>query len=336
MAEEMDFSDEFMKLHEESPYTNENIDTTLSDDSPKVSKKKKKGKKSKKEKELDDEKLSLLMDDIDISDDPDMQLTDDDIYLITKKGKKGKKKDLFDEKQAKKKKKKNLEARFNPELLALKRILKDADEAAGDIKAILARLKDSKARYVGKSLTDLLAALNTANSNRASVVRDIANIKKSIVDLNLKVDKANPKKNKDEDTDLEEHGINLFRTILGGSRKDMMNSAREYFKDNQSVDIDDDYDPNDDIEARLNAEGNKYRSEQGSAYIKYENMHPSDVIMYRGSDDWYCDAVDMNNQRMPDDYPRLNEDDLGNVQFNLEDLVAQDSKGRRFKVIDLS
>lgn len=335
MAEEMDFSSEFMKLHDESPYSNENINTELSSDDEEVKPKKK--KKKKKDKQITDEKLSILMDGIDISDDPDLQMSDDDIYLITKKPKKGKKKDLFDEKQARKKKKKNLEAKFNPEIMALKKILKDADNAALDIKEILDRLKTSKARYVGKALTDLIAALNTANSTRASVVRDIANIKKSVVDLNLKVDKAHPKKDKDEDNDLEEHGINLFRTILGGKRSDMMEQARDYFKtSNNSMDIDDDFDPNDEIESRLEKEENPYREPQGTAYIKYETMRPQDVIMYNSADDWYCDAVDGNGQRMPDDYPRLEPESLGNVTFNMDDMVASDEKGRRFKVIDLT
>ena len=62
-------------------------------------------------------------------------------------------------------------------------------------------------------------------------------------------------------------------------------------------------------------------------------MHPEDCVRYHGQDDWEMDAVDMNGDRMPEDYPRIDKDDLGKVTFNFEDGVASDSHGRRFKII---
>lgn len=348
MAEESkDFSEEFKELHENSSFGNDDIHTEIDyteDEDIRALKqsshKKKKKKKSKKEKK---DKLHMIMMDME-DDELDNSLYKEDIdddtdFLISKKKRKGKA-DLFDIKQAKKQKKKNIEARFAPQITALRKILKDTDATAGDIRGILDKVLQSKSRYTGKSLTDLLMALNSANSNRASVVRDISNIQKTIIDLKLKQDKANPKK-EDKDIDEEEYGINLFRKLLSGNtnRKEMLDNARDYY--NQQPTYDDGYDdpnyeeedPNDAINARLNNEDDGRRTKNGTAYIKYENMQPKDVVIYEPDGNWYMDAVDKDGNTMPNDYPRLSEMDVGKIRFDMDSGTAMDSYGRRYDVI---
>ena len=342
----MDFSEEFMKLHE-GPLAFESdneIDKSGEEDSDirliKEKYKKKKEKKKKKEpfdfmnnfSNMEEEFINMSV----------MDETEDSFLL--KKGKKNAKKDIFDVKQAKKKKKKNIEAKFNPELIELKKILKDANIAYTDIKEILQTIKDSKSRYVGKTLTDLLQALNTANTNRMNIIQHIANIKKTIVDLNLKTDKINPKKKEDE-FDEEAIGLDIFRTLLGKKkgRKEFMKEANQYFREknndgdeefNDGFDImEDDEDANNIINQRLSNENNIYRSEDGNKYIQYEDLDPQDCIIYYTNGEWDIDAIDKNGNSMPDDYPRMSKQDLGNVSFDLEQDRARDEFGRTFMVI---
>ena len=266
----------------------------------------------------------------------------EDSFLL-KKGKKNAKKDIFDVKQAKKKKKKNIEAKFNPELIELKKILKDANIAYTDIKEILQTIKDSKSRYVGKTLTDLLQALNTANTNRMNIVQHMANIKKSVVDLSIKSDKANPKK-KDDEVDEEAIGLDVFRTLLGKKkgRKEFMKEATEYFRDRNNEkdeEFEDQYDianedeADDIINKRLSETNSDYRSDTGNKYIQYEELEPKDCIFYYANGDWNIDAIDKNGQPMPDEYPRMNKTDLGNVSFDLEQNRARDEYGRTYPII---
>jgi hypothetical protein len=223
--------------------------------------------------------------------------------------------------------------------MELRRILKDANEASTMIRTILEEIRGSKSRYVGKTLTDLLQALNSANSNRASVVRDISNIQKTIIDLGIKKDKSNPKK-KDEAADSEEYGINLFQRILSGNggRKDMMKSAKKYFDDNnERVDeeYDDEYeDPDEIINRRLHQEENSHRTETGSKYIEYEKDGAEDCVIVYPDGSWEPDAINKYNNRMPEDYPRMSKDDMPGLRLDLDTKVATDDYGRKYKIVE--
>ena len=345
---DMDFSKEFMDLHINSPFSSDSINDDLEndedDDIKYIKENKKKKKKKKDKKSFVSDKLDLLMEDIEMDSDKSfasITMTDeDDDYLITKKSAKGRKKDLFDIKEARKKKRKNIEARFNPELIELKKILKDANATYTDIGEILKNIKNSKSRYVGKTLTDLLQAMNSANTNRMNIVTHMANIKKTVTDLTLKQEKANPKK-KDDFMDEEAMGLDIFRTLLGGKkgRKEFNESAKEYFN-STNISEDDDYeiigdDENIDdiINLRLSKEKNERRSDEGNAYIQYEDYQPEDCIIYRSNNEWDIEAIDKNGNFMPDDYPRMNKKDLGQVSFDLEQNRARDEYGRLYKII---
>jgi hypothetical protein len=339
MSEFFNFEKSFLELHkdeydEATPENDADLDTI-------VKSKKEKKKKKKKRKSSFEDKLEFLMDDIKIDNDlktsDSIIMDDDDDYLLFKSSKKGKKKDLFDMKEARKQKKKNVEARFNPQLAQLQKVLKDSDASAEMIKQMLETMMKSKTRYAGKTLTDLFQALNSANSNRASVIRDISNINKTILDIKLKMDKNNPKK-QDQETDNEDYGANLFQRIFSGSkgRKDIMDNAREYYSninteqsnDNDSEDIDDA------IFERLQNEGNEFRTEDGSKYIEYENQGAEDCIMVYPNGDWEPEAIDKYNQRLPEDYPRLKKEDLVDLRLDMDTKIATDKYGRKFKIIE--
>lgn len=285
-------------------------------------------KKKKKDKFIDD-KFDLLLGD---ESDDDI-LTDNDILLM-KKPKKGKK-DIFDEKEAKKKSKKNIEIKFNPDITSLKKILKDADITAADAKAIFDELKNSRARGVGTLLVNLLQTINTANYNRASIVRQIASIRKDVIDLQFKQDKG--KKNKEEESkNIEEYGTNLLASLFSSSigRRDLKEKAKEYYN-TQDFDEYKDEDSTEYINNRLENEESSYRTKEGNKYIEYETYKPEDVILYHSNGEWEVSALDKNGELMPDDYPFLTAENLGKVSFNLDEYKATDEKGRMFRVIEV-
>ena len=294
----------------------------------------KKGKSKKKKKKGKDIELQELFGDLDDSID---LIGDDDI--LTFKKKKGKS-DIFDVKKAKKSKKKDIAAKFNSEITNLRKILKDADTTFEDIRKIFYEIRDSRKSYVGKTLTDLLQALNTSISSRVTVNKEISNIVKTILDLQLKADKGK-KENKDQDD--EDYGANLFAKLFGdksGNRKNIKDIARDYYnaQDNDEADIDM---INEAIENRLSNEIDEYRSEDGGKYIQYESYQPRDVIIYHSDGSWEVDAIDKDGNQMPDEYPRIPKENLANetrgdrVRFNLEEHRATDATGRVFEVIEV-
>ena len=229
--DEMDIGQEFLDLKYSDEFS---CDDNAEDEDSHIFQRK---SKKKKKRTFHDDKIDLLL-----GGDEDDEESEDD-FLFQKKGKKNKKRDIFDLKEAKKKRKKDIDAAFNPEITTLRKILKDADLTYEDIRSIFNDIKDSKARGVGKMLTDLLQSLNVANSNRASIVREISNIKKSMFDLKMKRDKG--KKDKDSSKSDEEIGINVFSRLFSGganqiNRKNIAEETRDFY--NSQYDEDEDMD----------------------------------------------------------------------------------------------
>lgn len=290
--------------------------------------KQKKKKKHKKGKFVDD-KIDMLLGSEDIDNDDDILLGDD---IISKKKPKKGKIDLFDLKAAKKKRKKNIEAKFAPQLTQLRKVLKDVELTTEDAVEIFKKMKGS-GRYVGKNLVDLIAAINSSNSTRTSIIKEISNINKTIIDLQLKESKGK-KDDDDKNKGMEEFGADFFSRMFSGSnRKSLKEQAKDYYN---SQDYDEDYDDEEEdryISNRLENESS--RSSDGDAYIKYEHLQPQDCILYHGDGSWETAAIDKTGALMDDDYPVIPKENLGEVRFNLEDHKATDETGRIFKIIEV-
>lgn len=334
-----DLANEFLTLKRAYVETNAKTsaydDDSIDEDSELFkSNKNKKGKKKKKKKSrFVDDRLDMLLGSEEDGDLESDFLTGDDIVAM-KKPKKGKK-TVFDTKQAKKSRKKNIERKFAREIAGLRKVLADVEMTAADAREIFSTIKNSKSRYVGKTLVDLIAAINQSNSSRASILKEIANINKSIVDLQLKEAKDRKDDSK-EDKDAERHGIDFFSKFFNsGDRNAIKDMAREYYSaegdlDNVSIAEEDDF-----ISKRLDEEENKYRTEEGNAYIRYESMKPEDVIFYHRDGSWETGAIDGEGDMMPDDYPVIPKENLGKVRFMLDDLKAIDETARTWRVIEV-
>ena len=334
-------SDDFMDLKKNHKGSNADLDNDYANDNYedddtklfKKAKKKKKDKKKKKNKQTRylDDKLDLLLGDTEEFGSEDF-LTGEDI-LSLKKPKKGKK-DMMDLKVAKKNRKKNIEAKFSPMLANLRKILKDVEYTEASAREIFDTLRNSKARYVGKTMTDLISGINQSNSTRASIVKEMANINKSIIELQLKDGKN--KADKEKDSTSEEHGVQFFTKLFsGGNRNKLKEIAKDYYNSQDDYDDYDDEDVFSDIDDRLSNEENKTRSSDGSKYIEYESEKPEDCIFYYSDGSWDTGAVNKHGERMPDDYPLIPKENLGTVRFNLDEHKATDETGRLFRVIEI-
>lgn len=336
---DIDISEEFMKLKQEFSTGNDVIEEA--EDSHLYSAKtKKKKKKKRKYDSYDADKLSILLDPGGLGEDDDDFTTED--FLIAKKVKKGKRKDLFDTKSAKKKAKQDIEKRFNPELANLNKLLKDNEDVAKLIRSVIDEIQNTHARGAGKLLTDLVLALNSTNSNRSSVIREIANIKKATIDLSMKAKKNS---NEDKARNEEEEGINIFNALYsGGGRKALLDqlggvpqggstqiNQQALYDSLTGADATDILDSM--IDENLENGDTSFRSNAGTAYVKYENMKPEYVLFLDNDGSYELEAIDKDGSIMPDDYPRIDIDNLGKISINMDNMVATDETGRTYRII---
>ena len=247
--------------------------------------------------------------------------------------------DLFDTDKNGVKKFKNVEAKFKPEIANLQRILKDNEDTAKAIKEVLKPLITSKSRGSSKLLADLLAALNSANNNRLSVIKEMSSVKKAIYDLKLKIERES-KDDGDLGMPADQFGSKMFEELFRMGRGNVIDNANKY---NQNVDdfvtptTDESSESYDDIiNSRLSTEVNEYRSEDGTKMIEYESRQPEMCIEKSFSTgDVRAVAID-NSGVMIDDYPVPTVEQLGKLTFNNETHTCTDITGRVYKVIEVA
>lgn len=232
------------------------------------------------------------------------------------------------------KKIKNIEAKFKPELANLVKLLKENEATSKLInEIIIPMVKNKSSRVTYKGLTDLLAALNTANSNRLSTIREIGSIKKSIIDLKIKSKKDEPNNN---DLPMDQFGSRIFEELFREGRSNVVAKANEYQNINNYA-LPDSAKSFDEIcEERLSTENNRYRSEEGSKVIEYESRNPELCIRKSFSTgDMDIVAIDSDGVII-EDYPVPDINTLGTININPDTNTATDMTGRSFKVIDIA
>lgn len=291
-------------------------------------------KKKKKNKKLFSDIDKILNDDADNGDDD----------MIAAMGFKSKKKDqddvdgdLFDTKGKGNKKLKNIEAKFKPELANIQKLLKENETLAKSIKGILDPIFVSKARIPYKTLVDLITAYNVTNSNKMQNIKEMANLKKTIWDLKLKME---AKDKSSEAMPMDQFGSQLFDELFKSGRKNVIDQVNEYQPDLEAYNTQyQDKSVDDIIDDRLNAENNEagssFRSDEGSLMIKYENLQP-ELYIRKSFSTGDMDIVAVGNDGVViDDYPVPDIEKLGKLTFNNETNTCSDQTGRIFKVMDV-
>lgn len=93
-----------------------------------------------------------------------------------------------DGKKKKKDTRKKYEKMFLPEANLLKSLLKDADTDGQKIKKVFNDLTATKVRGVSKALTDTMATIVSANSNKLAIIKAMSDLKTKTCDLAMKED----------------------------------------------------------------------------------------------------------------------------------------------------
>ena len=238
--------------------------------------------------------------------------------------------DIFDTSGKGDKKLKSIENKFKPELQALKKLLRENEGTVKNIQDFMTPFISSKARGSSKLISDMFAALNSANNNRLSTLKEISNLKKTAVELKLKM------KAREDGTDIpaDQFGSKLFTELFNQGRNSVIQEADAYQPDisqyaNTDKSIDEIYDE------RLAHEDNDYRSEDGNKMIAYEALAPQVCIeKSKLTGEIRVVAIDKDGNYI-EDYPVPKVSDLGTLSYNNDTGTATDCTGRLFKVIDV-
>ena len=365
----MDFEDEVKKLKIDKDNPNDSVSIDYMDGlsiskMTTESKKKKKAKPKKEKKSELTKKLDKVLGDGALEafeNDDELPLLDfaDKIKNSTKKTRKGLTFDVDgfrDSDGSSRKKKKSSEkefaAKFEPQAKLLTALLKEADRDGKICKDVLTKLVGAEVRGVSKTMTDLMAVINSNTSTRLSIVKELYNINKAASDLALKKDAQKKDKSEDIQLDSELAGASLFSNLFGTGRKNVLDAVNQasayspeeveriYQQDSNSGTASSENPQLSDTNAELEKIASEYNSSHEEPYrssdsdklIIYESRRPR-IVIKKGyeNDEWEMIAVDSNDIEI-EDYPLPESSDL-KLTFCTETDIATDQLGRTYNVI---
>ena len=229
---------------------------------------------------------------------------------------------------------------FAEELTMLNDLLDEVNKFGKSLDKKYESMSGSKTKGVSKHTNDLIQSIITTKSTKLQIVKEMTNLKKSIMDLQLK----EGKRIGEEGDSAESNANSYLREIMKVGRNNFIDALND---NTPSITVDDDTPEeveyankmkerdmmiNDQISKRL--EGNNDRSIEADKYIIYENMNVDLRIKYNAvNDDWRVIAVTEDGQELAD-YPIPDKKDLGKVKFSADHKYATDKFGRSYKVIE--
>lgn len=235
----------------------------------------------------------------------------------------------------KKKKKKNQDGPkdhtedFEKEVALLQDILKDQTKLSDSLQErydILNRQKSS-ARGVGKFTTDLISTLNTSRSLCKDIVKELANIKKTTAELNMKEKEKFGKNAAGEDGDMGQFASSYLKRIMGQNADGLMGS-----NDFGIDDINDGDEMFGDILSNMLASDDyESRSSDAEKYIKYENQKVTVKVIVDDDNDTKVFIAENEDGEILDDYPLPSTADT--LSINRSTMIATDKFGQKFPVI---
>lgn len=308
--------------------------------------KKKKKKKSKKSILIDDEdvenKLMSNKEEVDII----------DLIEDMERRNEGKEKEedekIIDEQKGnykKLKKENSIKKEFAEELTILYNLLDELTKFSKEIEKDYNGIRANKVRGISKYTNDLGTLVLNSKQNRLAIVKEIANIKKCIADLELKMNKTD-KGGSATENNPEVFAAAYLKNVLNYGRQDFINKVKGEPSDSENMidhimyakthgvePSDEEYDDyNDFIENRLS--DNPYRSEDGNKYIEYENRDVKvSIKKCVDTGEWEFIALDKNNLQIYD-YPLPSKRSVGRVKFSTDGNYATDGRGIMYNVIE--
>ena len=255
---------------------------------------------------------------------------------------------------------------YKKELAMLAEVLKDATSQSEVANAIIKQLTDNGKKLrlnggsgISKLFPDLLSSANATNQTRRSIIKDMADLKKSAADFELK-------RLKEEGANEGENvnsTANAFFGQIVGDRKRFIESAMasamgptpQYSSQPQSGDeyaYDDNSYDNDNREqssggglntfnltAPLDGYGELYDDEYGDSdphgYLRNEGRDVSVCIQMYGDGRLEFVALDSDGE-LVEDYELPDDELLESINIRPTSNYAQDMEGRRYRVIRLN
>jgi hypothetical protein len=218
-------------------------------------------------------------------------------------------------------------------------ILYDELESLKEIDRMISRMienmtKGGRARNATKGLTDLYAQLLACKNTQTQVINHITNIKKDIVNFNFKDSKSN---SADATGNLNHITSTFIDNLFNGQgrntflNKAYVNPIMGGLGDGNEPSYDDD-EMNAYLDSTIEDMGD-VRSDEVSAYIKYENLNPEICIRKHISGEWEFFARSQDTGEEIKDYPLPGKTDFGEISFTMDGTTATDSFGGVYPVI---
>lgn len=243
---------------------------------------------------------------------------------------------------------------FAEEITMLYDLLDETNKFGKDLDKLFKAAQGSKARGMSKYTADTAAAILSTKQNKLQIIKEIASIKKTIQDLNLKAEAKN--KSKDDSSgevaaaaylsSIVKYGRNNFLKAVDEDGNPTAESVTSMVNniDRGNNDDDDEYEDyylDDELEkydelisSRLEEEGNPFRTDLGNKYIENEIRNVSIAIKKCiDTGDWEFIAIDKDQQQVYD-YPLPSKETIGRIKFSGDNRYATDKLGRSYKVIE--
>ena len=232
---------------------------------------------------------------------------------------------------------------FAEEITLLYNLLKETNKFSKELEEQYRYISNSRTKgTVGKYTIDLANTINSVNSNKIQIIREINNVKKTIQDLKLKSDKNKDEKGNNSDAFFANQ---YFKNLINYGRSRFIKEFEAPQDDEDGIDTRNfinpdsisDYEANkymDMIEERLENSDFKLRSEEADKYIEYENMGVQIKIKRCiDTNEWEFIAVDRHNQQIFG-YPLPTKKSVGTIKFSSDGSYATDDLGRTYSVVE--
>ena len=223
---------------------------------------------------------------------------------------------------------------FSEELVLLYNLLDELNSFDKKLNRKVEGLDSTRARGMSKYTNDLIQSLLTCKTNKLQVLKEISNIKKTIVDLKMK-DQKNGKN--DSETSPEIVASSYLNQILGMGRNTFLKNL-DNISMQSSMTNGLNYEEDDDEFAELldkKLEGGTGRSDELEKYVKYESLEPKICVKkFIDTGDWEFIVIDKFNREIPD-YPTPNPESVIPMKFGDDGVMATDKHGRSYKVIEV-
>lgn len=235
---------------------------------------------------------------------------------------------------------------FNEEYTLLYSLLEELNKLSKSSEKQLKTFEQSRARGSSKYSNDLLNNIIGLKTNKLQVIKELASIKKTIADLEIKKNGKGGGAIEGGFTmddvssmylsQIMSNGRSQFIDAIGGGSSRNISDDDDEFDDIISNSMSNHFDEerndklNDVLEDRLRRDGNDERSDDGTEYIRHEHEGCKiEVKRNIENGDWKFIAINRDGLEVPS-YPVPSVDDVGRMVFN--EQFAKDRFGRMYNL----